>query len=200
MKEPGTCAKLTSGKFRRARASRFILATVIAVCAFPMVIELYAQPPKPTEYEVEAAYLSNFGRFVEWPGRANGAGETFNICVLGQDPFGLALDGALKGESINGAPMAPKRIAGPDEASSCRILFISTSKDNQLDSILRALGTSRILTVSDMAAFTDRGGMIQFVLDGNRVRFQINIAAAQRARLSLSSQLLKLALNIRRSP
>ena len=158
-----------------------------------------AQDNKPTEYEVEAAYLSNFGRFVEWPARST-PGEPFNVCILGQDPFGPLLDGSLKGENIGGAPLAAKRLSGIDEASSCRILFISSSKEAQLAPLLAALGTSHVLTVSDISGFTRRGGMIQFVLDGNRVRFEINLNAAKHAGLTLSSQLLKLGLGVRRTP
>ena len=96
--------------------------------------------------------------------------------------------------------MVAKRLAAADEASGCRILFISSAKDSQLSEILTALGTSNVLTVSDMTGFTRRGGMIQFVLDRNRVRFEINLAAAQRAGLILSSELLKVAVAVRRNP
>src|ERR1035438_7361041 len=180
------------------RTIPFFRIAVIA-CALLMPRNGPAQDTKPTEYEVEAAYLSNFGMFVEWPPRAT-ANESFNVCVFGQDPFGAMLDGALKGETIGGAPMAAKRLAGIEESAGCRILFISSSKEAQLPSVLTALGTANVLTVSDMAGFTRRGGMIQFVLDGNRVRFEINLNAAQRAGLGLSSQLLKLATAVRRTP
>jgi hypothetical protein len=176
------------------------LALAVVACGFSVPRDLHAQTPKPTEYEVEVAYLSNFGRFVEWPARAGSATDPFYVCVLGQDPFGPLLDAALKGETIAVAPMLAKRIAGPEDAAGCRILFVSSSKDSQLNAILTALRSSNILTVSDMPGFTRRGGMIQFVLDGSRVRFEINIAAAQRAGLTLSSELLKVAVAIRRAP
>jgi hypothetical protein len=184
-----------------ARGLRWMyFALAVVACGFSVPWNLQAQTPKPTEYEVEAAYLSNFGRFVEWPARAGSATDPFYVCVLGQDPFGPLVDAALKGETIGGAPMLAKRIAGPEDASGCRILFVSSAKDSQLNAILTALRTSNILTVSDMPGFTRRGGMIQFVLDGSRVRFEINIAAAQRAGLTLSSELLKVAIAIRRAP
>jgi hypothetical protein len=159
----------------------------------------YTQGPKPTEYEVEAAYLSNFGRFVDWPIKP-AAGEAFDVCVLGPDPFGTLLDNALKGEQIGNAHLVGRRLPGAEEISSCRILFISSARENQLPAILTALGTSNVLTVSDMPSFTRLGGMIQFVIEGKRVRFEINLNAAQRAGLSLSSQLLKLAVAVRRGP
>ena len=175
-----------------------------AACALAVALilsfALGAQTPKPTEYEVQAAYLSNFARFVEWPGRAPATGETFNVCVLGQDPFGPLLDTALKGEAIGSASMTAKRLATPEEATGCRIVFISSSKNSQLSTILGTLAPMNALTVSDMSDFTRRGGMIQFVLDGNRVRFEINLSAAQKAGLTLSSELLRVAVAVRRVP
>jgi hypothetical protein len=166
----------------------------------PIVRSLQAQVPKPTEYEVQAAYLSNFGRFVEWPVKAGASDrDPFYICVLGQDPFGPLLDAALKGETIGGAPMVAKRVAGAADAANCRIVYVNPSKDTPLRSLLTTLAGSNLLTVGGVSGFTQQGGMIQFVLDGNRVRFEINLAAAQRAGLSLSSQLLKLAIAVRRT-
>jgi hypothetical protein len=184
------------GRFR-LKMRRWPYLPAVAVLA---ALNIYAQAPKPTEYEVEAAYLSHFGGFVEWPARAGSANDPFYVCVLGQDVFGPLLDAALKGETIGGAPMAARRLSGVEEAAGCRILFISTSKGSQLIATLAAVGKLNILTVSDIPGFTRRGGMIQFVLEGNRVRFEINLAAAQRAGLTLSSELLKVAVAIRRAP
>jgi hypothetical protein len=193
-------AHLSGQCSRRARCLRS-LATSLLLCAFGSFGGLKAQAPQPTEYEVQAAYLSNFGRFVEWPPRA-GANEKdpFYVCVLGQDPFGPLLDAALKGEAIGGAPMAARRVTSAADAANCRIVFVSSTKDSELKRILATLKNSNALTVSDDFDFTRQGGMIQFVLDGNRVRFEINLAAAQRAGLTLSSQLLKVAVAIRRAP
>jgi hypothetical protein len=171
------------------------------IFGLPTVRSLRAQVPKPTEYEVQAAYLSNFGRFVEWPVRAGASErEPFYVCVLGQDPFGGILDGALRGETIGGAPLMARRVTGVADAANCRIAYVNPAKDTPLKTVLAALANSNTLTVSDAAGFTQQGGMIQFVLDGNRVRFEINLAAAQRAGLNLSSQLLKVAVAVRRAP
>lgn len=194
MTETGSCAR------RLPQAVRGFAAIIVMVGGFLAARNLHAQVPKPTEYEVEAAYLSHFGGFVEWPAKAGSAIDPFYVCVLGQDPFGPLLDAALKGETIGGAPMAARRLSGVEDAAGCRILFIGTSKAPQLVATLAALGKSNILTVSDMSGFTRRGGMIQFVLDGDRVRFEINLAAAQRVGLTLSSELLRVAVTIRRAP
>jgi hypothetical protein len=160
-----------------------------------------AHAPAPTEYHVKAAYLANFGRFVEWPPQPAAAeGQPFNVCVLGDDPFGPALDAALAGEAINRAPLRARRIAKPRDASNCRILYISLSEDTRLKPILADLGSTSVLTVSDIPQFAKRGGMIELVLVKDKVRFEINMAAAEHAGLTLSSELLKLATAVRRTP
>jgi hypothetical protein len=194
MTDPSSRTHVSGQRLRRAAAG-------LGLCGFAVLSGLNAQTPKPTEYEVEAAYLSNFGRFVEWPAKT-GASEkdSFFVCVLGQDPFGPLLDAALRGETIGDARMVAKRIAGAAEAANCRIVFVNSARDSEVKGILAALRSSNALTVSDSLDFTRQGGMIQFVLEGNRVRFEINLAAAQRAGLTLSSQLLKVAVAIRRAP
>jgi YfiR/HmsC-like len=159
-----------------------------------------AQKSNPTEYEVKAAYLYNFGRFVEWPAKVSAASESFSICVLGDDPFGATLDATIAGESINGKKVVLTRITKPQDAASCRILFISSSEESRLKEVLATLDKTSVLTVSDISQFTQRGGMIRFVTEANRVRFEVNLAIAEHAGLTLSSQLLKVAVSVRRSP
>ena len=161
---------------------------------------LFAQQPKPNEYQVKATYLYNFGRFVKWPGTApaDKAGS-FSVCVLGQDPFGSVLDSTLAGEALDGKPVVLRRISKPQDGVDCRILFISSAEEKHLKEILTALDESGVLTVSDMPDFTRRGGMIQFLLEGDRVRFEINLTRAESARLILSSELLKVAASVKRN-
>lgn len=160
---------------------------------------LYAQQPKPTAYQVQAAYLYNFGKFVQWPAATRTSTVSFNVCVFGEDPFGPILGSTVAGGTVDGKTVVAKRISSAQEAVDCRILFISPSEDRRLDKILEALNSAAVLTVSDMPRFAERGGMIQFVLEEDRVRFQVNLTAAQNAGLILSSQLLKLAALVRRS-
>jgi YfiR/HmsC-like len=158
-----------------------------------------AQKSNPTEYEVKAAYLYNFGRFVEWPAKVNAASEYFSICVLGGDPFGATFDATIAGESINGKKVVVARITKPQDAASCRILFISSSEESRLKEILATLDKTSVLTVSDISQFTRRGGMIQFLTEANRVRFEVNLTIAEHAGLTLSSQLLKVAIAVRKN-
>ena len=161
---------------------------------------LRAQSLKPTDYDVKAAYLYNFGRFVEWPANvASAQNDSFTVCVLGQDPFGQVLDGALAGETIAGKRVAAKRISNLQESANCQILFLTSGEEARLNTIIKALNKQAVLTVSDMPQFSQRGGMIQFVLEGKRVRFEVNLAAVQHAGLTLSSELLKVATTVRRN-
>jgi len=190
---------------RRARITRSWLSGRLALLALLSGLSSGAQDPKPAvypEYQVKAAYLTDLGRYVEkWSNRANPApDEPFDLCVLGQDPFGAALDDAVRGEKIGGAPLEAKRISRPQDALGCRILFIGAMEESQLSAVIAVLGTAPVLTVADLPDFVKHGGMVQFVLDGNHVHFEINLAAAQRAGLKLSSELLKVARAVRRTP
>jgi hypothetical protein len=151
-----------------------------------------------SEYEVKAAYLFNFGRFVEWPSDvpASRANE-FTICVLGRDPFGISLDSTVAGENIEGKTVVVRRISKVSDATQCHVLFISASEDRQLHQILSTLGKLSILTVSDIANFLQQGGMVEFLIAGQRIRFSVNLAAVREAHLNLSSELLKVAAEVR---
>ena len=156
---------------------------------------------KPSEYKVEAAYLYNFGRFVEWPAKsATAQTSSFTICVLGEDPFGQALDATLAGEAIGNQRVIARRISSPQMSADCQILFISSSEANRLNKIIEALDKNAILTVSDIPQFSQHRGMIQFVLEENRIRFEVNLTATQRAGLTLSSDQLKVATVVRKNP
>ena len=160
----------------------------------------HAQQAKPSEYQVKAAYIYNFGKFVKWPA-ASAATRTgaFTICVLGEDPVGSVIQSTLVGKLLDGKPVAIKRLQKPPDVAGCHILFIDSAQGRNLQAILAAAQEASVLTVSDMPDFSKRGGMIQFVLIGDRVRFEINVASAESASLVLASDLLKVAAAVRRS-
>lgn len=155
------------------------------------------QSRRVQEPELKAAYLYNFGKFVRWPAQAPGG--DFTICVLGRDPFGEVLERTIEGETIAGAKLATKRIIAVREAVGCRVLFISSSEEGRASRVLESLAGAPVLTVSDIEGFSDRGGMIEFVNEGARVRFRINLEAAEAAGLNLSSELLRVATSVRRA-
>lgn len=184
--------------FRRMSRRAFFLLAVSLMFA-GLCLQARGQQAKVNEFQVKAAYLYNFGRFVEWPDEnVPDKNEAFEICVLGADPFGQTLDATLARETIDGKSVAAKRISKPQDVDSCRIVFISSSEEGHLKEVLAALDKASVLTVSDIPRFSERGGMIGFILDGGRVRFDVNLASAQGARLTLSSELLKVATNVRK--
>jgi hypothetical protein len=185
----------------REQAMRRSLRCVLSALTFALCCSLVlAQQPRASEYQVKAAYLLNFGKFVKWPSSASAdKSQSFAACVLGADPFGVTLDSTLAGETLDNKPVVIKRIAKPQDAAACRILFISSTEEKHLKEILAAIDQASVLTVSDMPGFSKRGGMIEFVLDGSRVRFEINLASAENAKLNLSSELLKVATTVRRN-
>lgn len=185
---------------RVGKLSRISLA-IAAVAACLLASRTLAIATAHTEYEVKAAYLYNFGRFVEWPQNSAASHENeFTICVLGHDPFGPALDATISGEKIDGKNVVARRISKVEEAAGCRVIFITPTKGGQMKGILAALGNSGVLTVSDMPMFVDDGGMVQFVMTDERVRFEINLTAARQAGLNLSSELLKVAAKVTQGP
>jgi len=147
----------------------------------------------PTEYQVKAVFLFNFAQFVVWPAQAFGAADApFSICIVGADPFGTDLDATVRGENVQGHPFVVRRYRNPgDIESACHIVFIGASQLTQLETIVKSLGDRAILTVSDIDHSAERGAMIQFASEHNRLRLRINVAAAKAAGLTISSKLLR---------
>jgi hypothetical protein len=147
-----------------------------------------------SEYEVKAALLYNFAKFVEWPSTAlPEASSTMELCILGEDPFGTILDQTLQGKIVNGRTLLINRYRELKGLDSCQILFISVSERQRLPQILATLNHLSVLTVSEMERFAQSGGMINFTVAENKVQFEINVGAAERAGLKISSKVLKLA-------
>ena len=148
------------------------------------------------EYQVKAAFLYNFAKFVDWPPEAfAGRSGKLVIGVIGEDPFGGALDQAINGKTIGGRSLVVHRLRWGQDLRSCHILFISSSERQRLPQIIQSLRGASVLTVGDMGQFNQQGGIINFVLEANKVGFEINSRGAHRARLRISSKLLALAKN-----
>jgi len=142
------------------------------------------------EYALKAAFLYQFTKYVSWPEPAAGP---VTICVLGDDPFGRALDQTLAARKSKGQLVVAKRIESPSGGRDCRIVFVSRSERPRLDGILRSLGRQATLTVADMSGFPSRGGMINLKLDADRIKLEINPGNAERVGLKIRSELLRLA-------
>ena len=150
---------------------------------------------RPTEYEVKAAFLYNFAKFVEWPsGAFEDADAPIVIGILGKDPFGPILEQTVGGNTAGGRSLKIRQFARiGDGLKRCHILFISRTAPSPPKQVMERIEGSSVLTVGEVDAFCQDGGIVNFVLQQNRVRFEINPDAAARAGLKISSRLLKLA-------
>ena len=171
------------------------LMGMTALCWFMMTAHCaWSQTLKPTEYQVKAAFLFNIAKFVEWPERSfTGPEAPFIFGILGDDPFGNDID-AVKKRSINGRNVQVRRFKELQEVTNCNVLFISSSETVRIETILQRLGKTGMLLVSDINRFADRGGMINFVVQDNRVGFKINIDAVSRAGITIHSRVLNMAI------
>ena len=146
-----------------------------------------------TEYRIKTAFLYNFSRFVSWPEAVLQDRSKFSLCTLGGTLFGEQLD-TLTGKTVHGKTLVVKRFDRPEDILDCQLVFIGQS--DELGETLWILKERPVLTVSDAAAFTEKGGMIQFKVIDNKIRFRINVDAARAAGLTISSKLLSLAISI----
>ena len=150
-----------------------------------------ADPGAISEYAVKAAFVNNFVQFVEWPPSAfQDASAALIIGVLGNDPFGPLLEQTVKDETVKGRGIIIRRISKIDDAVSCHVLYISRSEKERLPLILKRLASLPIMTVGDMESFADLGGVVNFYLEKNRIRFEINQESARQNGLKISSKLL----------
>jgi hypothetical protein len=153
-----------------------------------------AQSVRASASEVQAVFLFNFAQFVEWPGDAFPDPQApLVIGILGKDPFGSFLDETVRGERVRGRTFRIDRYRRVEDVKDCQILFISRSEAMRLDGILSALKGRPILTVSNGEDFERPGAIIRFILDESKVRLSVDLEAAQAARLTFSSKLLRSA-------
>lgn len=167
------------------------------ICGFVLLCSLWWAPlaQSADEYEVKAAFLYKFASFVVWP-PASGTGSLC-IGVIGQDPFGPSLDRMVQGKTVDGRPFRIRRFKTGENVDGCEIVFVSMSERRHLPSILDTLKREPVLTVGDVPEFCESGGVVALRLEGDHIHLQINLEAAERANLQLSSKLLNLASVIR---
>lgn len=173
------------GSVRRLRWAGFFFLAAVALSASAQLIA--------NESRLEAIYLVKFLRFVNWPAGAMNPNQDIVIGILGTDPFGRMLDDAAAGETVDHHALVVRRLRRLGDAEGCQVLFISDSERTHLRSILARTRGRSVLTVSELDHFSDAGGIVRFVIVNNKLRFEINVAAARAANLSISSKLLELA-------
>ena len=150
-----------------------------------------------SEYQVKAAFLFHFAQFVDWPPEAfKDAGAPLTYCTVGEDPFHGALDASMSGKTIDGRPVRVLHFKLAQEVQTCQILFLGAPEKRLLSATLVNLGESPVLTVGESQNFIEQGGMIGFLWEDNKVHFEINLEAAERAKLKISARLLTLAKKV----
>jgi len=156
-----------------------------------------------SEYLIKAGFIYNFAKFVEWPTAAFAQPDSpIVIGILGTDPFGTLIDRIVENKKIGARGFVVKRLkwnTDLKDLKECQILFVGASERAHLDDLVQIVKSLPILTVGETPGFAERGGVIRFVLEDNRVRFEINVAAAHQADLTISSRLLTLARIIQQS-
>jgi hypothetical protein len=183
----------------RATTLRYRATTVrkwffLALACITLSASAFADE-NPLEYQVKAAFLLNFTKFVEWPAAAFADEHSpLAICILGEDPFGNTLTEVVKGEAVKGRELVIERIARAPAPKTCQVLFVATS-EKDARKILAELGPG-VLTVGEGQKFLQAGGIVAFVIENRRVRFDINQSAAAKAMLTISSRLMNVARSV----
>jgi hypothetical protein len=156
-----------------------------------------AQSNSSSEYQVKAAFLFHFAQFVEWPTETfKDSSAPFTYCTIGEDPFHGALDQSLSGKTIGGRSLRVQHLKEPQEAQVCQVLFIGDGEQRRMEAAMANVKGNPVLTVGESTNFANAGGMIGFCLEQNKIRFEINLEAAGRAKLKISAKLLALAKTV----
>lgn len=193
---PSNAHFTTKGRQNSARTrARLRVWPLLALLSAGIGGPASAADEPPLEYQVKAAFLLNFTKFVEWPGSAFAQEHSpLAICILGEDPFGNTLNEIVKGEAVNGRELVIERIQRAPEPKSCQVLFIE-KPGKDISKTLSAIGPG-VLTVGEGEKFLQDGGIVAFVLENRRVRFDIDQKAAGRAMLAISSRLMNVARSV----
>lgn len=171
---------------------------LLIVLFFPTLLgPLRAAPHEVSEYQVKAAFLYNFVKFVEWPGAISGSiHDPIVIGVLGPDPFGPVLDQTFAYKRVRGRRFELRRYRTVEELELCQVLFISSALERDWSKMLAVVRDAPVMTVSDGDGFVKSGGMIELLLENNRIRFDINLNEGKRSGLKISAQLLQVARKV----
>jgi len=180
----------------RLRQARHLFPGLIAVAGLFLGTSRGAcgDTPSFSEYQVKALFLFNFAKYVDWPAETFPATNSpITIGVLGQDNFKDSLKHVVEDKNVNGRAIVIKRVSADADLGGCNILFISSSEKSRLEEILAKTGALPILTVGEHEQFLQKGGVINFTLKDGKVRLEINLVAARKTKIQISSKLLSVA-------
>ncbi|HXQ35106.1 MAG TPA: YfiR family protein [Anaerolineales bacterium] len=179
------------------RLGILIVALSVSLSWTPEAFAQASDSSDSSEYLIKAGFIFNFAKFVDWPPTTFAQADSpIVIGILGTDPFGTIIDKIVQDKKVGARGFVVKRLKwGADlkELSTCKILFVGASEKAHMDELVQIVRGLPILTVGETPGFAERGGVIRFVLEDNRVRFEVNVEAARQADLTISSRLLTLA-------
>lgn len=174
-----------------SRAWRGVLLAGLVTGLLPALPSLASAE---SEAQVKAAFLFNFARYVEWPPAAfEGETATIRLCVIGESEFQQVVSETVSGRSVGRRPVVVDKVEGLDAAEACHLLFVDDGVLVPASAVADRLGGHAIFTISDQPGFAAGGGVANFILVDQKIRFEINPSAARRAGLKISSSLLRLA-------
>ena len=180
-----------------ARLRTLLCAVLLTVAAASSL----AQEARISETQIKAAFLYNFTKFVEWPADVFAdADDPIVIGILGESPLADALSTIVENRKVNGRPIAVVNVGTPNDIERLQMLFVGKDQDQSVAALLTLVGEDSILTIGETTAFAAEDGAIVFVRESGKLRFEINMTAAERARLKISAELQKLATVVKRAP
>jgi hypothetical protein len=179
------------------RSVAVLAAAVLVLCLLQRGGGYAAERGEPPsgEYQVKAAFVYNFIKFVEWPSGERLTGDTFRVCILGEVPAAAPFED-LNGQEVLGRRLSVTMLKSPQEARACQVLFVAAPPSVRLTEVLDSLSGVPVLTIGDTDGYAKRGIMINMFLENKRVRFEINAETARAAGLRISTKLLKLASKV----
>lgn len=173
---------------------RFTIAVLLCLSLVPRVHAQSSDSNESSEYLIKAGFIYNFAQLVQWPaGTFAQADSPIVIGIFGPDPFGGIIDRVIENKKLDGRSLVVKRLKRGASIKDCNILFVSAAEASHLDEVIQSTKGMPILTIGETPGFAAHGGVINLTLEGNKVRFEVNIDAAKQANLSISSRLLALA-------
>jgi hypothetical protein len=182
------------------RKLSFIAGCLMCLALAVPALAQTGDPSDSSEYLIKAGFTYNFAKLMEWPATAfPQADSPIVIGILGIDPFGGTMDEVLKGKTVNGRGFVVKHLKWGMDVKDCNILFVSSSEVVHMDDLFRIVRGLPILTIGETPGFAQRGGIINFVLEDNKVHFEVNVEAAKQANITISSRLLSLATNLQQN-
>jgi hypothetical protein len=170
---------------------------VLLLALFGTAVERTRGQSNDEEYRVKAAFLFHFAQLVDWPEESlSGTDNSLYLCTLGEDPFQGTLEATVAGKEIGNRTIRVRHLFSPQDLQVCQIIFLGKAQSKRIPMLVADLHNAPILTVGETAGFLDAGGMIDFLLEENKVRFEINLDAADSANLKIGSRLLILAQRV----